>query len=301
MKIRTVLGEVDASSLGVALPHEHICCYNEAAYAMAGASYLDKEELVRISANALREYKAQYGLTTFMDCTPLNIGRDYDLLCRVSERSEVNILASTGFYYTQECMFNRASSSLLAKYMLEDIKHRGISLIKCAIEESTLTPFDEKLLHAVATVHKESGLPIVLHTHAHRKNAPLALEIFFKENVSPSAITVGHLSDSDDISYVLEMAATGAYIGLDRIYDNPSEDYINKKVATVNALDQAGYASKILLSHDEQFFNGFEAEPHFKLRPRFTFSFEHIVPRLSRELARKILVENPQNMLLCKS
>ena len=34
-KIRTVLGEILPESLGVVLPHEHICCYSEYARMMA--------------------------------------------------------------------------------------------------------------------------------------------------------------------------------------------------------------------------------------------------------------------------
>lgn len=106
MKVRTILGDIDDNEIGITLPHEHICCYSEYLHQMAGNLYLDKETLDRNSIEYLKELKEKYSLRTFVDCTPVNIGRDVDLLKRVSKESGVNIICSTGFYYTEETLLH---------------------------------------------------------------------------------------------------------------------------------------------------------------------------------------------------
>ena len=136
-----------------------------------------------------------------------------------------------------------------------------------------------------------------MHTNARNKNALAALEILLLEGVAPSAITVGHLSDTEDIDYIKEVAVCGCYIGLDRMYGNTTEEYIGKKLDCINSLCYNGYADKILLSHDALFFNGFERVPSINQKPRFAYIFENILPRLGKDIAEKITVKNPLEML----
>ena len=64
---------------GITLVHEHICCYNEYLLKMAGDKYLDKNQLKSVAVEYLKFLKEKYGLKNFVDCTPINIGRDIDL------------------------------------------------------------------------------------------------------------------------------------------------------------------------------------------------------------------------------
>ena len=216
--IRTVLGDRKEDALGITLPHEHICCFSEYAYQMAKNGYLDKERLLGVAVRYLKELKESYGLNTFVDCTPVNIGRDTELLKRVSDQSEVDIVCATGFYYTDEPVLYNTSAQQLCKYMVADARNVNAGIIKCALEKETVGVFEEKLLRACAKVHLQTGLPIVMHTNAKNQNARGALEILFSEGVKPVAVTVGHLSDTDDLEYVKEVASYGCHIGLDRLY-----------------------------------------------------------------------------------
>ncbi len=65
--IRTVLCDMKENALGITLPHEHICCYSEYAYMMAGDSYLDKNALSEASSGYLKALKEKYGLNTVFD------------------------------------------------------------------------------------------------------------------------------------------------------------------------------------------------------------------------------------------
>lgn len=297
---KTVLGDISESDLGVTLAHEHICCFSEYAYQMVGKDYLDKNALADTATVYLKELKKKYGLATFVDCTPINIGRDVELLKRISEQSEINIICSTGFYYTDEPVLYNTSAEQLCKYMVADAYAVNAGIIKCAVENEAITRFGEKLLRACAKAHLCLGLPIVLHSNANNRNALKALEILFLEGVNPNAVTVGHLSDTDDLEYVKNIASYGCFIGLDRLYKNTSEEYVSKKTQSILELCKASYEDQILLSHDALFFNGFEAELKIDEQPRFSYCFDYILPQLTKSLSDKLMVQNPMRMLSCK-
>lgn len=294
--IKTVLGNIADGALGITLPHEHICCYSEYFYKMGGERYLDKALLASASIRYLKELKQKNGLCSFIDCTPVNIGRDIDLLKRVSYESGVHIIASTGFYYTREPLLDK-EADFIAEYLSSDAERVNAGVIKAAVEYEEISPFDKKLLKAYAIAHKNLGLPIVLHTNARNKNALPALEILLSNGVKPSAVTVGHLSDTEALDYIHEIANLGCYIGLDRMYGNVAEEYISKKIDCIRSLCDKGYADKILLSHDAIFFNGFDKAPRINEKPRFAYVFENILPRLDKDIAEKITIKNPQKML----
>ena len=296
---KTVLGDITESDLGVTLAHEHICCFSEYAYQMVGNDYLDKEQLLKVAADYLKSLKEKYGLSTFIDCTPVNIGRDIELLKEVSQKSGVNIICSTGFYYTEEPVLYNSSAELIAEYIIKDAKKVNAGIIKCAVENETISEFNKKLLIASALAQKMLSLPIVLHTNANNKNGLKALEILLSEGVKPQAITVGHLSDTEDLDYMKQIANHGCFIGFDRLYGNYSEEYIAKKIKAIKELCDAGYEDKILLSHDALFFNGFDSKPAINEKPRFSYCFDNILPSLSKKTTEKIMIKNPIKMLCC--
>lgn len=295
--IRTVLGDISTEQLGITLSHEHVCCFSEYLHKMAGSHYLDKEQLIHFAATHLCSLKGKYGLSALLDCTPINIGRDVELLKRVSELSGVHIVCSTGFYYTEEPVLYNMSAEALCDCMVTDAHNTNAGIIKMAVESDKLSPFLEKLLISAAYAQRQTGLPIVLHTNATNQNGSVVLNILEREGVAPQSVVIGHLSDTKDFAYILRMAERGCYIGLDRLYEIFSDEYIDEKVACVEKLFAAGMGGQVLLSHDESYFNGFEGVPHLRTSPRFTYCFEHILPRLSEKIVQAVMVDNPVRML----
>ena len=295
--MKTVLGNISANEINAALCHEHICCYSEYLHMMSGRDYLDLPRLEEKAIAELKELKLKYGLNLFVDCTPVNIGRNIELLKSVSEKSGVHIVCSTGFYYTDEPVLYSSSAETLAEHMIKDSKNINAGIIKAAVEDETLNSFNAKLLTATAIAQKELNLPVAVHTNANNRNGLKALEVLLENGVSPQKITIGHLSDTENMEHILEIAKSGCYIGLDRMYDNKSEDYINKKVNAILSLCDKGLENEILLSHDESFFNGFEASPKLKDNTRFSYVFEYIRPRLPESVWGRIIRENPIEML----
>lgn len=296
-KIKTVLGDISEESLGIALPHEHICCYSEYLYQMAGGKYLNKHKLEECAVNYLKDMKTKYNLSGIIDCTPVNIGRDISLLKRVSERSGIHIICSTGFYHTREPLLSALPEDVLGEYIAEDAKRVNAGIIKCAVEDDEITQCSKKLLKASAVAHKRLKLPIVMHTNARNKNGRWALEILTGEGVNPKFVCVSHLSDTQDEEYIMSFAKEGCYVALDRLYKDYSDEYISQKCETIAQLCEAGYEDRVLLSHDTMFFNGFNSGCKLEPTPRFNYCFDNILPRFPERYTKKFMADNVLNML----
>lgn len=296
VEVKTVLGKKKISKNTKVLSHEHICCYSEYLNMMS-KRYLDKNKLIQKSSEILKNMKEKYGVGLFIDCTPVNIGRDIELLKRISELSQVEIICSTGFYYNDEPILNCMSAETLANFIMEDANNVCAGIIKAAVEYETISDFNIKLLKATAVAQKKMGLPIILHTNANNKNGAKAVEILLEHNVEPKNIVVGHLSDTSDIEYIKGFAKLGCYIALDRMYDNKNDEYIKAKINQITSFCDEGYADNLLLSHDDSVFQGFCENPQIK-EPRWSYMFEYILPKLDEFVKDKILSENPLEMLI---
>ena len=298
--INTVLGNVGESEIKAALCHEHICCYSEYLKMMSGGKLFDKEELIMAAVSRFKWLKDKYNVNLFVDCTPVNIGRNIDLLKLISKRTGVHIVCSTGFYYTEECLLFNTPVEFFTELYINDAKNVNAGVIKVAVENKSLSMLNKKLLIASANAQLQTGLPIIMHTNAENQNGTSALELLISEGVPTTAITVGHLSDTDDMDYILKIAQYGCYIGLDRLHENTTEEYIQKKLKTVNTLIEAGFMDRIILSHDALVYNGFDREPKINNNARYNYVFDNIFSRLPKEIAQTVYKRNPIRMLSCQ-
>lgn len=295
MTLKTVLGDVELQQRPCTLAHEHICCYSEY-LRMMSESYIDMRALEQSAVAVLSALKEKYALGLFVDCTPVNIGRNVELLRAVSEKSGVMIACSTGFYYQDEPVLEWMEPQRLAECMIEDARQINAAVIKAAVEKAELTPFNKKLLEATAIAQRVLKLPIVLHTNAGNQNGREGVRILMENGVAAQSICVGHLSDTRDGDYIRSFAEMGCCVALDRLYGSTDPAYIEEKRRQIMALCESGFEIQILLSHDDSLFNGFLTEPRIKT-PRFNYVFEHILPGLDRALSEKIMCENPVSFL----
>lgn len=293
--MKTVFGEKKIPRNTKVLSHEHITCYSEYLNRMS-TGYLDKGALRDKAADILKSIREKHGVGLFVDCTPVNLGRDTELLKDVSALSGVDIVCATGFYYNDEPILDCMSAETLADYMVEDANNTSAGIIKAAVEHEKASGFNEKLLRASAIAQRKTGLPLILHTNANNKNGAQAVDILLGCDVAPEKIVVGHLSDTEDMEYIRRFARLGCYVALDRMYDNKTESYIASKIHSITALCEAGYEDRLLLSHDDAVFQGFCEKPRLK-EPRWTYIFDYILPRLDKRVANRMLSENPLKML----
>jgi len=266
--IPTLGGPIDTSALGTVLMHEHI--YNltaEIQMVHPGFNGWDPEVQIPEAQKKLRAVK-EAGIDTFVELSPIGLGRSLDLFRRSAEGSGLNIILATGLY-TYDVLprpwhFVGPGTLLdgpepLDGLMLSDledgIEHSGVkpAILKCAIDAQGLTEHVERVVRSVCRVHKQTGTAICIHTHAPAARGRDALRVLADEGVDPKRVMLAHCGDTTDLDYLEELAASGALLGMDRFGLDvllPFED----RVSTVVAMCERGHADQMILSQDTSSF-----------------------------------------------
>ena len=93
--IETVRGAIEVSALGFSLTHEHVM--SNFGKPQDSTSVYDEESLFKQVLPYLKRLKS-LGVDAIFDCTTAYFGRRIDLLKKISEQSDINIITNTGFY-----------------------------------------------------------------------------------------------------------------------------------------------------------------------------------------------------------
>jgi phosphotriesterase-related protein len=264
--VETVTGPVEADDLGTTLIHEHLRNRDEAVEAQwpTDAETAEEEPPHVVAPGghyeiAVREAKAavDLGVKTIGEPTAMFLGRDVNLMRRVSEETGLQIVACTGIYtydHLPQFFLNRTPDQI-ADLFVADIE-QGIqgtdikaAFIKCAADEPGVTENIEKVHRAAARASVRTGTPIMAHTRPASNTAPRQIEIFEEEGVDPSKLQMAHTGDSDDLDYIERVLETGVWIGLDRYGLELFLPY-ERRQATTKALLERGYADRMFLSAD---------------------------------------------------
>ena len=261
--VETVRGPVDVDRLGVTLMHEHVFVLTADVMQNYGDQWWDEEERVADAIGKLNALK-EAGVDTIVDPTVVGLGRFVPRVARINAEVDLNIVVATGLYTFDEIprfFHYRGPGTLLGgpepmtEMFVRDIRDgiggTGVkaAFLKCVVEERGLTPDQTRVQLAVCEAHRETGVPIMVHTNGAQQTGRLALDLYEKEGVALTKVVVAHAGDSNDLDYLKWIMDRGATIGCDRfgidLY-NPTED----RVATVAALCEQGYADRIVLAHD---------------------------------------------------
>ncbi len=302
-QIMTVNGPIEAETMGRTLIHEHIMVDWIGADS-TGYHRWDRDSIVTRVVPYLKELK-KYGVTTFLDCTPAFLGRDPNILKKLSELTGLQIMTNTGFYGAQKNVFipqtafgdppEELAEQWVGEYE-EGIDASGIrpGFIKISVDsDSILSPMHEKLIRAAALAHLKTGLTIVSHTGP---DSPAFAQIgILKEmGVSPRAFVWTHAQNGTMEGYV-QATNQGAWISLDNVSAAPES--VEWFVKTLSILKERNVLHQVLISHDAGWYdvgqpNGGDFRP-------YTALFTHLIPALKKKgFTQKdidtLLVENPK-------
>lgn len=312
-EIQTVLGPIAADKLGFTLIHEHVLVAASGLY-QSYPDLLGRNREERAIA-ALQRAKAG-GIDTIVDATTHDLGRHAPLLVAAARVSGVNIINVTGWWLDVPRFMQGLGPNQLAREFIRDATEgfRGTEiragLLKCAADVDGLTRPLETMARAVARAHRETGLPIMVHSHPGTQLAREQIRVLREEGVDLTRVKIDHCNDTTDTEYLRWILDQGCYLGWDRY---PGR-LVSPKMRTItlkNLIDE-GFGDRICPSHDciclhpiNERPDGTLPENHdYALRnpDQYLFIHRQVIPQL-RELGaseadiRRLFVENPRRFL----
>ena len=316
--VQTLRGPVASDELGPVLIHEHIFVRNRDLEVDLPDAEWDHVAAVETAIRGLTELHG-LGIRTVVDLTVPGLGRDLGLLAEVAERAPVNLVASTGWYTPNVLptffQFHGPGRSidepdplidLFVRDITEGIAGTGVraGMLKVMTDVDGITPDVERVMSAAAVAHGKTGVPITTHSHPASRNG-LAQQAFLGERGVPlERIVIGHSGDTDDLEYLRQLMENGSTIGMDRFgMEHVLSDA--RRVQTVVALVEQGYADRMVLSHDAAFYSHV-TPPSWRAEraPRWRMDTvaRHIIPALreagvSNDQIDQMMVENPRRLL----
>lgn len=309
--VNGVLGPIAAEDLGFTLMHEHIMVSN---WSMR-QNFDDWVDVDQVATTATSEVNLaqERGVSTLVDLTPINLGRDVHVIREVAERAEAQIIAATGFYYHHEPWMGGWEVDRLVEWLLRDIE-KGIQgtdskagIIKAATAEEGVTQDNRKTLQVAARLHLASGVPISTHTVPQNRSGLHQQDVFEQEGVDLSRVVIGHCGDTDDLEYLEEVLARGSFIGMDR-FGLDMVLPMEKRVVTVARLCERGWGHRMVLSHDACCAIDFFPPGQVELPPKWNYRHicDDVIPALRKEGVSDadltaMTTDNPRRILCAES
>lgn len=281
-RIMTVNGMVRASDLGFTLTHEHILVDFIGAKNYNPKSW-KHEDVIKVVKPYLDEIK-EFGCKSFMECTPEYIGRDPELLKKLSDITGMLFLTNTGFYgaadnkYMPGKAYEMDSTSLAELWIRESesgINDSGIKpgFMKIGVAPEPLSELHQKIVKAAGQTHLETGLTIASHTGP---AIPAFEEISLLQSlgIAPEAFIWVHAQNEKDSNQRLKAAKMGAWVSIDGLNPKNADQY----VSWLQEFKKNNLLGKVLVSHDAGWYSPGE-EGGGSFTP-YTAVFKSLIPKL---------------------
>ena len=312
--LRTVMGDIPADQMGITYAHQYMVIGYAGARQEMGDRF-DREAVLTEICDDLGKAVEKHGLRTIVDVTPLEAGREVDILRGVAERLNINVVASTGFFAQLNGLPFYWRFVDVEKYeerMIREITEGAepnkvkCGVIRVAIGEATLRDREEKAFRAAARVSKKLGVAVSVFTRdgwLDEYPGPLqAIDIMLSEGADPARIYVGHLEHIEgNFPMLLQVAQRGCYMCFD-IIGRHLDQWDPIRVAMVSGLFAAGYGNRVILSMDHQGAWIPERPPIYKKFGTNYLDLYDFLPKLlhaglTQEQVNTIMVDNPRDLL----
>jgi phosphotriesterase-related protein len=276
----------------------------------------DEDERVTDAVEKLRALK-DAGIDTIVDPTVIGLGRYVPRIERIAAQVDLNIVVATGVYTydTVPFYFHHRGPAIgpdqpepLVEMFVRDLTvgipgTSGVraGFLKCAIDHFGMTPDVERIMHATAKAHRQTGAPITVHTHVGSQSGLEVHRVFTDEGVEPRRVVLGHSGDSSDADHLSKLAELGYILGMDRFGIDAYSSF-DDRVNIVVELARRGYADRMVLSQDAScYFDWIEPELSQMFQPNWNYLHisKDVIPALlergvTQEQVEQMLVDNPR-------
>jgi 5-phospho-D-xylono-1,4-lactonase len=306
--VRTVLGDIPPTELGVTYAHEHIVIDGGRPVDLSPDFLLaDIERL----ATELRD-AAEAGMRTAIDMMPADCGRNPTKLAELSRRTGVQLVAATGLhherFYGPSHWSLRASEDELADLFAADVL-AGIDerdyggpivrrtavragVVKVAGSEGGPSARDLPIFRAAAATHVRIGVPV--HTHCEAGTGALEqVRALVDAGVPAEHISLSHVDKVADRGYHRDLLSSGAFVVYDQTFRWGDADN-----GTLRLLEWAvadGHVGQVMLGMDaarQGYYRAFGGSPGLAYLLR-EFSAAMEACGLDAEIRNQLFVDNP--------
>jgi phosphotriesterase-related protein len=313
--IQSVTGWVDETDLGFTLVHEHIAGSSPGIMQSWAGLSGGRENLVTTAVAALLDASA-CGVRTIVDCTTFDLGRDAGILAEVARASGVTVIACSGLWLDPSVTVRARTVAQLTGWFIRDLTEgmdgttTRAGVIKVATDEA-IGPIEAKILEAAGIASVETSAPIITHTAAQHRGGEAQAARLESFGVDPHRVAIGHSDDSNDLGYLTGLASRGYWISMDRLPHGRLPEYggqtVQDRIDMIARLVESGFASQVLLSHDEPIWAGLltdeDQERHRRSNPDgLTFISKVVLPGLEKigipaDVISGIVADNPRRWL----
>lgn len=296
----TTHGKLTRDQLGFILPHEHIFVDLRTPNT-PGQGEGEPQPVIDLMEPELEKIKAQ-GVTALVECTPEGVGRRSDLVNAVAQAADFPVVLPTGIYREPwvPAWAIEAPQQTLFDWMVTEltsgIKESSIpaGFIKLSAGDDGITEIETKILRAAIHAAQQTNAAIASHTI----NSPVVeqqIAVMREENFDLSRFIWVH-AQVDTLESNLKLAPLGLWIEYDNINDDPEHNA--EIIQRIQALCEAGFADKILLSMDRGWYD--PAKPSGGTPMPFTVLADVFLPQLreagfGEEAIRQLTADNPFN------
>lgn len=299
-QIRTVTGDLPPGRLGATLIHEHVVLDLSPIRSDRDAVLADSVPLNRELDRLKRS-----GCGGIVEVTNRGMGRDVHSLKTLSERHEIPVVASTGFYkqtYYPDEVFEQSEEELVELFvaeLMEGIDESGIRagiIAEIGSSLNEITRDEEKVFRAAIRAQMMTGAPLSTHCELGTMGSA-QLRLFLRMNADPSKISIGHQDLNGDRSEYESLLRAGFHIQFDTIGKNNYRSD-NDRIDDLLWLLDKGYGNRLMLSCD--------ITKQSYLKVNGGFGYEHLftvfLPKLrahgvDQRMIDSMLVDNPRRFL----
>jgi predicted metal-dependent phosphotriesterase family hydrolase len=262
--VRTVLGDVPASELGITYVHEHVIIDSPLVSETMGHIHLPSVS----EAVAEITLCADVGVGTMVDAMPAGSGRDVVRLAEASEQSGIHIVATTGMhtpkYYNDVSWAAADSAQQLAARFISDIEtgvdrydYRGTTvdrtdhragIIKIATPESQVTAWDRRVFSAGAIAAARTGVPILTHCEE-GVGAQQQLALLSELGVDLHRVVISHTDKIADRQYHFDLLDAGVNLEYDQAL-RQGDGARHGTAGLLRDMIDAGFLGQLMLGTD---------------------------------------------------
>lgn len=298
--VQSVSGPLTAGQLGITQCHEHVSI---------DISHINNDETYRLDDLAIvgedLHAAARTGLRTIVDVGTDGHRRSAAFLASAAACSGLQIIAATGFWkeIVYPDFFDDSSLGEIAERLVADITVGiGGTAVRAGVigelgtDAAGLTPRTEKAFRACASAQKQTDVALITHT-GEGVAALDQLHLLLSCGVDPGRIVIGHVDCMDDIDMHCAIAASGAFVGYDRVGSlRYQADEV--RIRLITEMISRGYEKNIILSCDL----ATQRRMRSKGELGYSYLLENFVPRLraagvAESTLQQILMANPRRLL----